>query len=400
MRVLIVFIILFNFPGISNAQWERVTDIPIGRMNDYCINGSKVDITIDNKIYRSTNSGVNWSLLYTGGERINAVETDGDTIYAGMNCQGLARSTNNGLNWVTIVPNWCYWYTFLKDGNRLFAGRYAQQGIMISSNNGMNWTNTSALGYSPSIFKFDEFFLAGSKPGILKSTDSGLNWRTTLDLFEAGEVPDIKKVGADFIASCWVSGVDRGRIYKSSNQGENWSLILQATGTYNNFFSIVIKNSSIYASCSGNGIYKSTNNGATWFLVNQGIPNIAPQKMFELNGYLFVDFNTQFYKCPIENVISSISNYSSIVKGFELYQNYPNPFNPATTIKFEIQQKSFVKLTVFDLKGQEIKTLMNEDIGAGSYQVSFDGKNLSSGLYIYKIESNGVSDSKKMLLIK
>ena len=87
-------------------------------------------------------------------------------------------------------------------------------------------------------------------------------------------------------------------------------------------------------------------------------------------------------------------------KTFKLGQNYPNPFNPTTVIKFSIPRSEFVSLKVYDLIGREVATLVNENKTAGSYQVTFDAKNLASGMYIYTLRTKNFSASRKMLLMK
>jgi|WetSurMetagenome_2_1015567.scaffolds.fasta_scaffold10674_2 aminopeptidase N len=85
---------------------------------------------------------------------------------------------------------------------------------------------------------------------------------------------------------------------------------------------------------------------------------------------------------------------------YELYQNEPNPFNPVTNINYDIPKNSHVKLVVYDLLGKEIKTLVNENKTAGKYSVSFNGMNLSSGVYLYRIETDNFSQVKKMMMVK
>jgi hypothetical protein len=97
----------------------------------------------------------------------------------------------------------------------------------------------------------------------------------------------------------------------------------------------------------------------------------------------------------------SVSQISSIVPAkYNLYQNYPNPFNPTTKIKFDIQKSGFAKLSVYDMQGKLVKDLVNEAVPAGSFEVSFDGKELSSGIYYYKMEIDGFVITKKMMLVK
>ncbi|MBN8585179.1 MAG: T9SS type A sorting domain-containing protein [Ignavibacteria bacterium] len=100
----------------------------------------------------------------------------------------------------------------------------------------------------------------------------------------------------------------------------------------------------------------------------------------------------------LRHIKSNIQNHS--VYNYALYTNYPNPFNPKTSIRYDIGGNSFVKISVYNLLGQLINVLVNESKVAGNYSVDFDGSNLPSGLYIYKIEAGDYIESKKMLLIK
>jgi hypothetical protein len=94
------------------------------------------------------------------------------------------------------------------------------------------------------------------------------------------------------------------------------------------------------------------------------------------------------------------SNNNSIIKNFELKQNYPNPFNPSTTINYSIPKQEFVKLSVYDMLGKEVASIVNEVKSAGSYDVSFNASSLASGIYIYKISAGDFSAAKQMILIK
>ena len=83
-----------------------------------------------------------------------------------------------------------------------------------------------------------------------------------------------------------------------------------------------------------------------------------------------------------------------------LFSNYPNPFNPSTTIRFSIPEATNVKVSVFDALGREITTLVNEEMNPGNYNVDFNASNLSSGIYLYRIETSNFVQVKKMILIK
>ena len=101
-----------------------------------------------------------------------------------------------------------------------------------------------------------------------------------------------------------------------------------------------------------------------------------------------------------ENVVVGVGNENELPLSFDLKQNYPNPFNPATRIAFSISEKSFTTLKVYDILGNEVVTLVNEEKPAGTYEVNFDASKLSSGVYLYKLQSNSLVQTRKMLLLK
>lgn len=105
------------------------------------------------------------------------------------------------------------------------------------------------------------------------------------------------------------------------------------------------------------------------------------------------------------NLVSGIQNLSSVADKFSLAQNYPNPFNPETNINFSIPSNGFVNMKIFNILGQEVNTLVNNNLSAGTYNVKFNGVNLMSGVYYCKIEFTSLegkffSDIKKLMLVK
>ena len=91
---------------------------------------------------------------------------------------------------------------------------------------------------------------------------------------------------------------------------------------------------------------------------------------------------------------------SKVPQQFVLYQNYPNPFNPVTTIKFAVQQSGPVTLNVYNISGQKVATLINNQLPAGTYSVTFDGSRLPSGIYFYQLTAGNHRATRKMILTK
>ncbi len=107
---------------------------------------------------------------------------------------------------------------------------------------------------------------------------------------------------------------------------------------------------------------------------------------------------------PIDNfedtTIVGIKDESTLPNSFKLFQNYPNPFNPQTSIKYEVSSITNVRLTIYDILGREIETLVNEEKLPGSYEVKFNASHLPSGTYFYRFSAGNYTETKKMLLIK
>ncbi|MBS1495238.1 MAG: T9SS type A sorting domain-containing protein [Bacteroidetes bacterium] len=96
----------------------------------------------------------------------------------------------------------------------------------------------------------------------------------------------------------------------------------------------------------------------------------------------------------VENISKGIPSQ------YKLYNNYPNPFNPITKIKFDLPKNSFVKINVLDITGKVVSEILNANLSAGSYETEFNGANLSSGIYYYRLETNDFVETKKMILVK
>lgn len=179
-----------------------------------------------------------------------------------------------------------------------------------------------------------------------------------------------------------------------------------ASGTVNNFGEIFVSDGSGNTRVElqdGNHIYHNgwdaaMNTDPTLIKVEEG------NTFTSMKGVLFFSFN--FYKlAPRKNddflgYSTNVEELNNLPKEYSLNQNYPNPFNPSTTITYSIQNEGMTKLTIYNLLGQAVKTLINEVQPAGSYKVSFDASSLPSGVYFYSLSSGNFQSVKKMLLIK
>lgn len=121
-----------------------------------------------------------------------------------------------------------------------------------------------------------------------------------------------------------------------------------------------------------------------------------------VNNYYYL-FESGFEdKFKIDHIFNNIAAVEEerIISDYNIYQNYPNPFNPSTIIRYEIPQRSFITLKIYDVLGKEIATLVNEEKQTGSYEVEFDGSGLMSGIYFYRLQAESFVETKKMILLK
>jgi len=103
----------------------------------------------------------------------------------------------------------------------------------------------------------------------------------------------------------------------------------------------------------------------------------------------------------MENLVTGLQSIgNNLPDKFNLSQNHPNPFNPATNIQFSIPKSSFVKLVVYDIQGRKVETLVNQQVNAGTYNADWNAARYSSGIYFYKLETDGYTETKKMMLVK
>ena len=144
--------------------------------------------------------------------------------------------------------------------------------------------------------------------------------------------------------------------------------------------------------CIGTGI-DSIEIGGTWYFSPltdlEGNPRPNPPGSMPDIGAYESDF-----------VVGIEDEKLDLPLSFKLNQNYPNPFNPSTNIKYSVPENGFVKLAVYNLIGEEVSLLVNEQVNGGFYEIEFDAAALPSGIYFYRIQAGNYVETKKMILIK
>lgn len=132
--------------------------------------------------------------------------------------------------------------------------------------------------------------------------------------------------------------------------------------------------------------------------VNDGVDTVAVSDAYDVDTN---SFNTVYRTITLTNS-ASVNNelVTGLPEKFDLKPNYPNPFNPSTQIAFDLPESADVRLTVFDVLGRQVATLINQPMKAGTHTVSFDAQRLASGVYIYRLEAGSFTMTRNMMLIK
>jgi hypothetical protein len=199
----------------------------------------------------------------------------------------------------------------------------------------------------------------------------------------------------------WMTGL-YGVLIKTTNMGSIWkkSFIDITEGN-----SIQFMDTSTGYICGSNGtMLKTTDGGTTWNKLFTRTTNTLSKMLFmdNNNGWV-VGANGLIMKT--ENgggsIATDITDESiNLPKAFSLSQNYPNPFNPTTNINYTISERCSVSIRVFNILGKVISILLNEEKGPGNYSIHFEGNGEPSGIYFYRIQAGGFSETKKMILLK
>jgi uncharacterized delta-60 repeat protein len=220
------------------------------------------------------------------------------------------------------------------------------------------------------------------------NTENGsLTWARLFDgLGHHNDAPNCMTLSRGENAYVIVAGTTRRSTTLASED-----IAVVAYSTYGDTLTTDIYNGEANIDDGALGIVVDANNNyyiAGYLGMNSSINSSAP-------GY---DMLTMKYESIF---VTGIIKTSELIPGsYRLYQNYPNPFNPSTTIKFDVSKSAVVKISVYDITGKEIETLLNNYMTAGTYEVSFNNISLSSGVYFYRLTTGNYSEIKKMTLVK
>ena len=372
-------------------------------------------------IMKTTNGGAEWIPQSADGNTVMFREIlfpfDNETGYAVGGTGRIFKTIDGGQNWVRqiVVGVGAELLDIDFPVNASTGFISGDRVILKTTNGGDNWEQLN----SPSIFLNAISFPADNETGyvcgesgssgrIYKTTNGGVNWiqQTT------GTVSGIVDIQFPVDELNGYAAEWAGKILRTTNGGVNWNAYQSDVYTYG----ICFPSNNITGYVTGGSygasyLLKTTNGGVIWNKMNIPYNNQTTSVCFPENydtGYV-VGVTGAILKTVDGGGFIAVNSYSEIIpEKFYLSQNYPNPFNPVTNLEFGVSDFGFVSLKVFDVLGKEVRTLVNESRAAGFYKIEFDGSNLASGVYFYRLVvslSNPMSKGeftsvKKMLMLK
>jgi photosystem II stability/assembly factor-like uncharacterized protein len=335
---------------------------------------------------RTTDSGVNWDFtaFYLNNNEGRATGVDFTDLNIGYvsarvwdGTGAIAKTTDGGSSWTsTIFTNPLWSIDFPSSGASLVGYAVGDQGTILKTNDaGMNWLpqqSGTTFRLNKVHFKdFDFGFAVGENGIILKTTTGGDPVPVELSSFTAS-------VQSKIIYLSWSTATETNNqgfeiLRKALNEDDGWNNLGFVTG---------------HGTTTETQQYSFTDSDVSTGKYQYRLKQIDFDGSFEYSNVIEVEIGS-----PDE---------------FNLSQNYPNPFNPRTKIKFtipsviasETKQSQLVTLKIYDVLGNEVSTLVNEEKVAGTYEVEFSAVALSSGIYFYQLKAGSFVQTMKMILIK
>jgi photosystem II stability/assembly factor-like uncharacterized protein len=381
------------------SQWVNISNVPTTRLNAVKFFNESTGITAGyGGIWRTTDGGYNWTRTLTTGNFTSISFFDYYDGTAVGDSGIIYRTTNNGVNWAmeySPTTNNLYSVSCPAISPRFAIG---QNGVFLRYFVN-NWSLISTLGYDFYDIKMrttNNGYIVGtsSSERVMNTANGGANW--LLSFFTSGRLNSVFCKSSNIIVAVGTNS----RIRISTDYGYNW--IIPILEPNYEFFSVTFPvNDTGFVAGSSGKIFRSTNGGYNWISQSSGIGDTLRSVSFinSKTGWV-VGNNGIVLRTVTGGIVGRGQLNNKTPNRFKLYQNYPNPFNPKTRIKFDLNENSIVHIKVYDVRGCFSTELLNEYKNAGENHVEFDGSDFASGIYIYVIKVNELTDSKTMVLIK
>jgi len=361
----------------------------------------------DGAIIKSTDEGITWQLQESNTSYpLNGVFFS-DSLN-GVACgygSTMLKTTDGGERWEKILLDSAemnlisFYFVDSKTGYCCGRDKNYKGVIMITKDGGSTWKILKSPGNDSFLFSmYFKDLLNGWVSGydLYKTTDGGNSWISVT----TGQINPINQIFFCDSLHGWVMGYSMS--LKTTDGGNTWIELnwLEYTGN-----SLYFRDANEGWSISGYGtIYHSINGGDTWKLYSKSYPDLNFITFIGNKGYI-VGAQGVILTTTVDEINSVNEKEGAISNiGYNMVQNYPNPFNPTTIIKYDIVKRGNVSLKIYDVLGNEVATLVNEEKQPGNYEVEFQStvsnQQLASGIYFYQLRAGEFVQTKKMILLR
>ncbi len=360
----------------------------------------------------STDGGSSWESMefpYTLLSNFSHIGISGGTIYLVPDQRTLYKSTDSGNSWINLnVPTGGGIRALnILNKDTLFMEGYPY--TIYSFDGGSSWhkspfpvdkwLNQSQITSGGNISAVGGFYdSTGTKGIIYHSSDWGNDWRI---IQTPGEMKFVK-----FSDKNLGTAVGNYYVYNTTDGGETWKQQLKSSD-FHTYYSAVDFRDSLYGLLRvSDNFFQTRDGGKSW--TNSGLTSPINGDLDKLkfgdNGNIYiVGYGTFSMYSAGDNsgkgnsaaTDDTVTNLTGV-----FLRNYPNPFNPVTKIEYNIPDNTFVTIKIYDILGNEVSTLVNQFMTKGRHAVYFNGKNLSSGVYISALKTAGYYKTRKLLLLK
>jgi len=388
----------------NGAHWSAV-GLPIADVRSLAVSGGTIFAGSDFGVSFSINNGASWSVVdsvngvsWSAGDSmlintwVNALAVSDNSIFAGTFGEGIFRSTNNGTSWTALDSGLgdsdvqC----LAVNGKNIFAG--TPGGVFLSTNNGTSWT-AETTGLPGNITFYDVYCLAVSgnnifagtyDGGVFLSTNNGKSWTAV----NSGLTIEGISVNCLTVSGNSIFAGTEGGVFLSTNNGTSWTGLGSSGPSEVN--ALAVSGNNIFA---GNhiGIWLLTNNGPYWTLVDSGLTDAYCWSLAVRGDTLFAGTDrTGVWYRPIPEMTTGVINdkpQRAMLNQENLSIRSPNHGSSDATIEFSLPHSDKVTVTVYNLSGHQIASLVNKIFSQGSHSITWNTRNLAAGCYTVRLRT-------------
>jgi hypothetical protein len=418
-------ILLLLFISISQSQWQEINQPDIGTVSIILADGNQLfTATNQAQVYTSNDQADSWEmladtmdtqpygadLLLVKGDAVFFTQNIGDGPYNYICLSGFAgwgpwqELAHQSSALISMVDNDSLIFTLLN-------------GISISSDVGETWTEIPEppiTSYIRLNLATNDYLYVSHGCQICRTADLGQTWEDITGIlddvgfaspYSCSTVLAMARHEDQLIISMYWGG-GKGKLFVSDDYGTSWT-VLNEFPVDHSVNAIASKNNVLYVGTGStlSGVYYTTDL-TTWIDFSTGLESYdySVSQLVATDEYLYKTGGTiNSYQILLPELDTHWERAQ--FAEFALSQNYPNPFNPTTTLKYDLPEDAMVNITIYDMMGRVVKTMVNTQQNAGYKSIQWNatnnaGQQISAGLYLYTIEAGDFRQTKKMILLK